>query len=355
MKRFLIVNPFGIGDVLFTTPVIKSIRKHYPDAFIGYWCNERTEPILRNNPYIDKIFALSRGDLKNISRISRWLGIKRFLRLLSDIKKEHFEICLDFSLDYRYSLIAKILKIKKRIGLNYKNRGKFLTDKLDISGYETKHVVEYYTDLLKFLSITAMDKTLDLFLAKEDMLKASHVLGELGILQNDIVIGIAPGAGLSWGKDAGFKHWLPERFAQVADRLIEALKAKIIIFGDSLEHAIANKIITSMKNKAIDLVGKTTLTELASILDNLNLLICNDGGSLHIAKALKLKTVSIFGPVNEKVYGPYPLTDKDIVIKKELICRPCYKNFRFKGCVNNRKCLEDISVDAVYTAVRRLM
>src|SRR4030042_3823504 len=114
MKRFLIVNPFGIGDVLFNAPVIKSIKKHYPDALIGYWCNERVEDILKNNPYIDKIFAISRGDLKKIFRISKWLGIKHLFRLLGDIKRGHFDICLDFSLDYRYSLISKILRIRRR-------------------------------------------------------------------------------------------------------------------------------------------------------------------------------------------------------------------------------------------------
>ena len=355
MIKFLFVNPFGIGDILFTTPVIKAIKKHHPDAFLGYWCNERTEPVLRNNPYIDKIFALSRGDLKKIFRISKWQGIKRFIKLLWDIKKERFDICLDFSLDSRYSLITKILKIKKRIGLNYKGRGKFLNHKIDISGYEDKHAVLYYLDLLKFLNIPVTDKALDLFLAKEDMLKASLVLGELGILQNDIVIGIAPGAGLSWGKDAGFKHWLPERFAEICDRLIEDLKAKIIIFGDKSEESISNRIVTLMRNKVINLTGKTSLAELAALFSKLSLVICNDGGLLHIAKALKLKTVSIFGPVNEKVYGPYPLTDRDIVLKAEVSCRPCYKNFRFNGCLNNRRCVEDISTDAVYTAVRRLM
>ncbi len=66
MKKFLIINPFGIGDVLFTTPVIRAIKDNQPDSFIGYWCNERVEPILKNNPRIDKIFALSRGDIRKI-------------------------------------------------------------------------------------------------------------------------------------------------------------------------------------------------------------------------------------------------------------------------------------------------
>lgn len=355
MKRFLIINPFGIGDVLFTLPTIKSIKRHYPDAFIGYWCNERVEDILKDNPNIDKIFAISRGDLKKIFRISKWRGIKYLLRLVRGIRRERFDICFDFSLDYRYSLISKILGIRRRIGLNYKNRGKFLTDKIDVIGYQDKHAIEYYADLLKFINIETQDKNLDLFLSKENILRGRDILDKLGISPGDVVIGLVPGGGLSWGEHGLFRHWSAERFAQLADRLTEDLKAIIVIFGDASEIAIADKITALMKNKTLNLAGKTTLAELAGVLSNLPLLICNDSGTLHIAKALKLKTVSLFGPGDENAYGPYPLTDRDIIIKKEMSCRPCYKNFHFYGCSNNHKCLEDITVDEVYTAARKII
>ncbi|MCX5712228.1 MAG: hypothetical protein NTY47_04030 [Candidatus Omnitrophica bacterium] len=100
-KRFLIINPFGIGDVLFTTPVVRAIKSAYPKSHIVYWCNERVSPILKNNPNIDKIIALSRGDLKKIFKIS-WLGgIKANLGLFKSIKAQKCDICLDFSLDHR--------------------------------------------------------------------------------------------------------------------------------------------------------------------------------------------------------------------------------------------------------------
>ena len=88
----------------------------------------------------------------------------------------------------------------------------------------------------------------------------------------------------------------------------------------------------------------------------MRLVVTNDGGPLHMASALGVKTVSIFGPVDEKVYGPYPPSDKHIVItNKNITCRPCYKNFRFWGCPNNLSCVKDITVDEVFTAVRSLL
>lgn len=355
MNRFLIINPFGIGDVLFTTPVIKAIKDNLPDSHIGYWCNERVFPILKDNPAIDRILTGSRGDLKKIFEKSFIQGLSRSFGLLSQIKKEKFEVCLDYSLDHRYSLLAKLAGIKKRIGFNYKNRSKFLTDKIDIEGYSSKHMVEYYLQLLKPLNIEPRNGNLGLFISKEDEEKAKIKLKREGVLDKQLTIGIAPGAGASWGKDANLKHWPAIKFAQLADKLKEEFKVQALILGDMSERPIADIIISAAKHKPVDLVGKTTLLESAAIIKNLNLLITNDGGPLHMAVALGVKTVSIFGPVDEKVYGPYPPSGNHKVIKSGISCRPCYKNFRLSGCINERRCIKDISVDEVYSAVGELI
>ncbi|MBU4346040.1 MAG: lipopolysaccharide heptosyltransferase II [Candidatus Omnitrophica bacterium] len=356
MKKFLIINPFGIGDVLFTTPLAKAIKDNYPDSRIGYWCNERVRGIINNNPDIDKIFALSRGDLKKIFHRSRLEGIKRFLGLLSAIKKEKFEAVFDFSLEHRYSLISKLLGIKKRIGFNYKNRGRFLTDKIDIDGYNNRHAVEYYLDLLQFVNIKPGNSNLNIFVSQGNKVKAENILIQAGIQDRGLLVGIAPGAGASWGQDASLKHWPAARFAQLADRLISDFGAKILILGDITERPIADTVINTMNNKAIDLTGKTSLEELIAIIDKLHILISNDGGPLHIACALNKKTVSFFGPVDSKVYGPYPPdAERHIVLKKNLECSPCYRNFRLTNCLRNRQCLEDIDVALALSAVSSLL
>ncbi len=353
--KFLIVNPFGIGDVLFTTPVIKAIKGRYPDSFIGYWSNLRVKPILASNPQINKVFALSRGDLKKLYEESIFNGLWLAVKLAWQIKKEHFDICLDFSLDHRYSLFAKIIGIRRRIGFNYKGRGRFLTGRIDLTGYREKHVVEYYLELLKFLDITASDKSLYLAVFPESELKAKNILASYGIEENDLVIGIVPGAGGSWGKDATYKHWPALKFAQVADRLAAELKAKILILGDQSEAKISDVIVHVMRDKPIDLVGKTGLDILPALIKNCNLLITNDGGPMHMAVALGVRSVSVFGPVSEAVYGPYPENRNHLVLKWDMSCRPCYNNFRLPGCDKDRECLRSISADAVFEASRELL
>jgi len=353
--KFLIVNPFGIGDVLFTTPVIRAIKERYPDSFIGYWSNLRVKPILASNLQINKVFALARGDLKKFYQESIFKGLSLAVKLAWRIKKENFDICLDFSLDRRYSLFAKIIGIRQRIGFNYKGRGRFLTQRIDLAGYQKRHVVEYYLELLKFLHIPAADKRLYLAVFPESELKAKNILASAGIEENDLVIGIAPGAGGSWGKGAPYKHWPALKFAQVADRLAAEFKAKILILGDESETRISDVITQVMRHKPINLAGKTGLDILPAVIKNCNLLITNDGGPMHLAVALEIKTVSVFGPVSEAVYGPYPENRKHIVLKWDLDCRPCYKNFRLAPCDKDRECLRSVSADAVFEAAMTLL
>ncbi|MFA5096957.1 MAG: glycosyltransferase family 9 protein, partial [Candidatus Omnitrophota bacterium] len=271
--RILVINPFGIGDILFTTPLIRAVKEAYPDCYIGYWCNQRVSPLLESSPRIDKVYALNRGDLKKIYRRSALAGIFSSLKLIRWLARERFEICFDFSLDHRYSLLAKITGIRRRIGFNYKGRGRFLTHKIDISGYHDKHVVEYYLDLLRFLNIEARDKALELAVTEGAKAKARNMLAARGIEEGVPVVGIAPGAGGSWGKDAGYKHWPALKFAQVADKLVDELKAKVLILGDETEQPIADVIINAMRNKPTDLTGKVKLENLPAVMNHCSLLL----------------------------------------------------------------------------------
>ncbi|MFH1888583.1 MAG: glycosyltransferase family 9 protein [Candidatus Omnitrophota bacterium] len=356
MRKYLIVNPFGIGDVLFTTPVIRAIKESGPDTVVGYWCNERVKDILEDNPRLYKVFALSRGDLKKIYRKSVWQGIYRSINLLNGIKKEKFDTLLDFSLDHRYSLVAKLAGIKRRIGFNYKNRGRFLTDRIDVDGYSDKHAVEYYLELLGPAGIEPKNPNLELFVPDASKRKIGDILRAEGINDRDLIIGMAPGAGASWGKSASLKHWPAERFGQLAERLIADSGAKIIILGDGSERHIADEIINNMSQKPLDLTGKLSLRELSAAVGCLKILIANDGGPLHIAAALGRNTVSFFGPVDPVVYSPYPYDEKrHIVLRKGLECSPCYINFHLSDCLRNKECLQTIDVDSAFEAVAKLL
>ncbi len=355
MKKYLLINPFGIGDVLFSTPVAQAIRDADPSNTVSYWCNERVQELFAQDPNIDSLFALSRGDLKRIYAESAFEGIRRSWELFFRIKKARFDVAVDFSLDHRYSLVTLLAGIKKRVGFDYRGRGGFLTDRIRIDGYQGRHMAEYYLDLLKLLGIPAPKNVrLRLYVSDTAHAKAQHILSRLNALDANVLIGIAGGAGASWGKDAGLKQWPAVKFAQLADRIAKELNATVLLLGSESERSIADVITRMTQARLVDLVGKTSIKELAAIMSYLKVLVTNDGGPLHMAAALGVRTVSIFGPVDSRVYGPYPPGEDHIVIQRDLPCRPCYQNFRMPVCKQERECISSIETQEVFEAVRRL-
>ncbi|MCU0666078.1 MAG: lipopolysaccharide heptosyltransferase II [Candidatus Omnitrophica bacterium] len=351
MKNILIVNPFGIGDVLFTTGLARNLRSGFPDSRITYWCNQRVKEILELNPNIDDIIACSRGDLKKIFHASFLNGIKSLFSLCRLIRKKHFECVFDFSLDYRYSLLLKMLGVPKRIGFDYKNRGRFLTDKIKIQGYDALHAAEWYAQLLKFVGVKPDDNHLDLFVNDEDTKVAKKLISNAAKAP---LAAIAVSSGASWGKRAYLKQWPEENFAELIDRLVSGLKAEVVLIGDVSEEKVAERIEKLLSNPVVNLCGKTTLRQLAAVINLSRAVIATDGGILHMARALNIPAVSIFGPVDERVYGPYPASEKYRVVKAQVPCRPCYRDFRIEDCQHNLKCLTNIKPDEVFENLRRI-
>ncbi len=353
MKKILIINPFGIGDVIFSTPLIWALRKNYPNSSICYICNKRAYDIIKSNPCLNKLFIYEKDDYRALWAKSRIKCIKKVLDFLKMVKTEKFDIVIDLSLAYQYSFLLKLIGVKKRLGFNYRNRGKFLTDKLTINGFDDKHVIEYYLDLLKLLGIDSSEYSNipRVYLAEKDTVWAGAFLKDNSVNQTDLLIGIIPGCGASWGKDAVCRRWSKNNFARVADDVIDKYGAKVLLFGDSKEVEICADVQKSMRHKAIMCCGKTSLGGFLGLLNKCELVITNDGGPLHMAIGVGARTISIFGPVDERIYGPYPQSDKHVVISRnDISCRPCYKKFKYNLC-EDRVCLNNISVDEVLSAV----
>lgn len=356
IKKILIVNPFGIGDVIFSTPLVEVLKRNFPDSYIAYICNRRALRLIETNPNLSKIFVYEKDEYRDALRRSKIDGLKKVLALFSDIKREKFDVSIDLSLGYKHSMVLKLMGIKKRIGFNYRNRGRFLTDKLDIESFDNKHVVDYYLNLVRFLDIKIDGKFEPRIFASEiSEAIGANIIQEAGVSKTDLLIGMLPGCGASWGADARRRRWGVEKFAQLADLLVEGHGAKIILLGDTKEIDVGSGVQNLMKNKVINYCGKTSLGDLMGIMTKCALIITNEGGPLHMAVALGVKTVSIFGPVDEKTYGPYSSSSEHIVVsRKDLKCRPCYKKFKYNDC-KSRVCLASISVEEVFGAAERLL
>ena len=354
-KKILLINPFGIGDVLFTTPIIHNLKDLFTGVKLGYLCNRRACPLLESNPFIDYLYVYERDEFEALRRSSFFAWINKWLALFRQIKKEQFDLALDFSLNTQFGFFAWICGIRDRVGYDFKKRGRFLTKKIKLSGYEGRHIVEYYCDILKYLGLEPKYSSPELYLAETDESWAEELLARISSKDTPLVA-IVPAGGGSWGGDAYLKHWPAEDFAQLADKIIEKYKAAVIILADQSEKLVAGNVVNNMRRSAVNLAGKTTLGQLAAILSRMELVITNDGGPLHMAVALGRKTLSFFGPVDPKVYGPYPQDkSRHIALRGVLECSPCYQNFRYPACLRDRRCLEKISVDEALDSAEKLL
>jgi heptosyltransferase II len=352
IKKILIINPFGIGDVLFSTPLISAVKRIYPDSYIGYICNMRTEEILETNPDINELFIFERGLYREIWKRSKTECLRKFFAFWKGIKNKRFDIVMDLSLGKEYAFLCMLIGIKERRGLNYKNRGRFLTHKIPFDGFNDKPVGDYYLSVIDpegnfqksglrtVLIPTGNDKEyIDSFLRDNDVKKT------------DALVGIVPGGGMSFGKqNQGRRRWPVEKFSELADRITVKLGGKIILIWGPGEEELVEDIKRLTKQDVLT-APRTTLRQMAAAFKRCKLVICSEGGPLHAAVSQGVRTISIFGPVDEKVYGPYPAGENNAVITSDAGCRPCYKRFKLPEC-ENKKCLLNISVDKVFETVK---
>jgi len=334
-KKILIINPFGIGDVLFSTPLVSFVKGKYPGCYIGYICNIRTREILETNPEIDEVFVFERDEYRSLWKKSKIETLKKLSRFWKEIKKRKFDLLLDLSLGKEYAFFCWSIGIKERRGFDYRGRGRFLTHRISFEGFNDKPVAEYYIDVID-KTHKAQGRTV-LVTTGKDKEYIDNFLKKQGIKEQDILIGIAPGGGASYGKEKShYKRWACKDFALVADKVISH-GAKPILLGGPGEEELIAEVASKMQNKPF-FGPKTKIREMACLIKKCKAIVCNDGGLLHIAVSQDVPTVSIFGPTDEQVYGPYPASEKHTVLTEDADCRPCYKRFRLPEC-DNKKCM----------------
>jgi heptosyltransferase II len=336
-KKILLARTDRIGDLIITTPAIKAVRNAYPDAHIAMIARPYAEEILRGSPYIDEIILYDKyGKHK-----SAWATLGFALRL----RKRGFDRAIIFHPTNRMHIISYIADIPRRIGYD-NNMGFLLTDRIKNTKHlGLKHERDYALDMLKALGIDSDEKELFMPMDSNDILRAEEIISYNGIKKNEKFIVIHPGA------SCASKIWPSERFAKLADILMERHHVKIVIVGGIGEKDIfcADAVRRFMQNEAVSIAGKLNLRTLAALMKRSILFISNDSGPVHIAVAFGTPVIDIFGRAQPGLsplrWGP--LGAKDIVIHKDVGCKDrCLAH----NCQRTFACLRAISVDDVYNA-----
>ncbi|MDD4900383.1 MAG: lipopolysaccharide heptosyltransferase II [Candidatus Omnitrophica bacterium] len=330
-RRILIVRTDRIGDVILSTPVIKALKMHYPFAYIAMMVAPQAKDIVEGNPYLDEVITYDK-DGKHKS----WFESMKFSQA---IKKKKFDLAVILHPTNRVHLVTFFAGIKRRLGYNRK-LGILLTDGVNhTKQYGEKHELEYNLDLLRVLGIEAEDKKLFMPIKNDSENWADELFKEKGISLGERLLAIHPAA------SCPSKIWPQERFAEVADRLVDAYGFKVLLVGGPKDIALAQGVSRHMLHEAINLAGKTSLSQLASILKRCRLFISNDSGPVHIGSAVGVPVISIFGR-SQRGLSPLrwgPVGEKDKFAHQNIGCVECLAH----NCVKNFACLKAVTTDYI--------
>jgi lipopolysaccharide heptosyltransferase II len=314
INRILVITLSNIGDIILTTPVIKTLEKEFPKTRIDVMVGPGGREIFEKDPRIFKVIIYDKH-----------LPITEKRRLQIKLKKLHYDLVVDIRNTVFPILIAP----------------KYRTATIQRFPNSILHRSKRHLHRLKSLGIENPEESSYIHITKEDDEYVDKLLKDSGIV--DPIIVINPGA------KSHLKRWTTAGFAEVADRLITECSAGVVFVGLKEDAEIVKEIIAKMKNIPHNLVDRTNIRQLAGLIKRSRVLITNDSAPLHIGCAVGAKVVALFGPTDPRKYGP--TGEFDVVIKEKLSCAPCEK----AECIRNYECMRLISPDAVFDAAKMML
>ncbi|MGB9664737.1 MAG: glycosyltransferase family 9 protein [Ignavibacteria bacterium] len=353
--KILVLALSGIGDALMFSPAISLIRKHYPDAEIDLLCMFKgVKDIYEFNPKISRVIYFN--FMKE--------GFIKSLFFLFKLRKKYDATFNVYPSNRKeYNVISFLIGAKERYAVRYLRKNTvnfgFLNNQTIIENDFLHNVEENLLLAGLFLQNHKIlyDEWvggLEIYFNDEAKNFATNWFKENQISENDFVIGFH--AGCATLKNHIKRRWEPEKFAELGRRLIEVFNSKILLFGGPDEYELNTRINSLMNNQAI-IVKTESLLQTSAIMRRANLFITNDSALMHIASALKLNVVAIFGPTNSNYVHPYKTNYK--VAKLNLDCQPCFY-YSPKPLTCSRKdvkfkCIKDLNVELVFEKVLELL
>ena len=332
VEKILIRGPNWIGDAVLAIPAMKTVRNHFPHAEITLLIRPWVAGLFTAAPFIDKVWSEAKP-----------AGLGDWSRITKDIRARAFDLALLLPNSFESALMMFLGRVRQRVGYATDGRRWMLTNAVGL-GDTRRHQVQYYLDLVKTISPEAGRPSIEIQATIEERSTARRLLAAEGIPNDAPFLVLNPGA--AYGSA---KRWHEDRFGAVADILAAELGLQVVLIGSEGERPIAETIQALMKTRAPVLNGKTSLETLIGILAESSLMITNDSGPMHIAAALGVPTVAVFGSTDERVTSP--LGQHTRVVKHPVECSPCL----LRECPIDHRCMNGVTVEDVCGAARELV
>ena len=331
-KRILVVKLDHLGDVLLATPVFSNLRQAYPNAELHALTGAWSRVVLERHPDVGKVIEYNSP---TFCRTGKPTSLKETFQLYRQLRHEKYDLMVELRSDWRivwFSFLRLTPKRLDRASLQVAN-------KLGSVQFSGTHETTRNLDVLKQAGIATPVQTTTFSVPAKDKEWASDFLTAHQIGREQPLIAIHPGSPIA------LKRWLPERYAELADWLIARKGARVLFVGVKDEIQIITEIQERMQGESINVAGETTLTQLASILHTCKVFIGNDSGPMHLAAAVGIPTIGLYGPGDPTRFGP--VGEKCQTIRMKLDCPPCSGTtcrFGADGCMSKIQVTDVIQV-----------
>lgn len=337
-RRILVTRMKFIGDVVLTTPLVRSLRNACPGASILYMGEKHAVSLLEHNPCITEIipFDFSRSTIVEQPRVA------------FQLRQKKLDLVIDLFGNPRSALLTYLSGAPIRVGLDRRGRGQLYTVRVHDDG-KPKTAIEFLNQFLRVLGIEPTSDRTEIFITEGERQAAKAYLHkvfreETGGKHDAPVIGIHPGA--TWPA----KHWLAERFAQLVGMLRRDLGANVLLTAGPVDHEAVERVIRQCAAR-VAVLRNAPLRELAAVVEQCSVFVSNDAAPMHIAAAVGTPTIGLFGPGEENIWFPYRDAEGHRALRKEVPCHPCHLNTCNREVDGYMECMKLLSVSEVAEAV----
>jgi heptosyltransferase I len=363
--RILLIKLSAVGDVIHTIPVLHKLRRRYPTARIDWLLRPQIAELIGHHPAITNVLPFARREW-DLPWRTGWPALRNLADLVGEMRAARYDLAIDLQGQFRTALFTLASRAPVRIGFDRPRREVWQATerKLPPAAYQhgwkgaregswiaythpiriatlDMHAVDRYLRVGDLLGLDDGPADFSFGIPPTAVARADELLGRIGGRGSELVV-LAPGT--MWET----KHWRADGFAAVARHFL-GKGCPVVLIGSGGDRKVCAEIVAAAPG-AIDLAGRTTLTELAAIVHRATLCVTNDSGPMHLAVALERPVVSIFGPSDALWIGPYQRPDA--VISAEVPCAPCYLR-ALRRCPNDHACMRTVSAASVIERAER--
>ncbi len=342
-RRVLIIKPSSLGDIVHALPVLDQLRRAWPTAHIAWLIGKPFAGLLAGHRQIDELIPFDRARYGRIWRDPA--AAADFARFVLSLRRRRFELVIDLQGLIRSAMLGVLSGARWRVGFTDAREGAVLFYSHKSGPAEgAQHAVDRNLFLLKTLDIDPQPPRFGLAVSADHRRTARQLLHAARKPDGSALIALVPGA--RWAS----KRWPVECWAELADRITDSHLGTCVLLGGPDERSLANRIAAAARTPIANLAGTTSLPELLAVIEQVDAVVCNDSGPMHLAAALDKPTVALFGPTNPARTGPYSPAAR--VLRIELDCSPCYR----RACpLGHQRCLRDLGPQRVCEALAALL